>query len=365
MAYTEKYVTDAGAGAADGSSIANAWSWATMLTTLAAGERANYNGTITRTTANDTFTNPGTATNPIALRPCDASGVAIVPTRTAGAALTMTGVGVITYTSGGLTLPAYMEATGISVTSAKAGNTVNPTNPSTLYRCSVANTHASSSAACAIYSLGGDNVEIIDCDSTIASSSSSAYALTLANCGVIGGRVSCGSAGSNGIYLISRCAAVNVVVINCATGITTTAGVFGVVNCSFRNCSVAAVGSDGNSVSPLINCVAWGAGGSSVWFAGATSVRPNFQLYNAVGNMGGADTNEGNWTTTGQITLTADPFTSSTDLTLNNTSGGGALCFQTGMNGVDGGAWPVDIPTPEEVAAAMWNDTTSPNRTLT
>lgn len=366
MAWTEKYVTDAGAGAADGSSLANAWSWATMLTTLAAGERANYNGAITRTTSTDAFTNPGTAANPIALRSCDGSGNPIVPTRAAGAALDMTGVGVITYTTGRLTLPAFMETSGISVTSAAAGNTVTVTNSGSLYKSNIVNTNASHASARAISATAGDSVEIVDCDATIASSSSSAVAVSLGNAGMVGSRVSCGSAGSSGVTLSTRAILVNTAIINCATGANATgSGCFGIINCSFRNCSVAAIGVANDTMCPIINCVVWGAAGSSVWFAGATSIRPNFQLYNAVGNMGGADTNEGNWTTTGQISLTADPFTSSTDLSLNNTSGGGALCFQAGLNGADLGAWPVDIPTPEEVAAAMWNDTTSPNRTLT
>ena len=87
MAFTEKFVTDAGAGGATGADLANAWSWATMLTTLAAGDRALYNGNITRTTASDVFTNVGTAAAPIQLVPCDGSGVVITPTRTAGGTL--------------------------------------------------------------------------------------------------------------------------------------------------------------------------------------------------------------------------------------------------------------------------------------
>jgi hypothetical protein len=109
MAFTEKYVTNSGAGTADGSSLANAWSWATMLTSLSAGQRANVQGAITRTTSSDVFTNAGTAANPMGLRginstldDLEANG------RTRGGALVTTNFPVITYTTGNLTLPGPM-----------------------------------------------------------------------------------------------------------------------------------------------------------------------------------------------------------------------------------------------------------------
>lgn len=77
MAITEYYVTDAGAGSGNGSSEANAMSFATfvdyMVTggtyTAAAGDRFNIKGAITsRTTTTDTFVNGGTSTSPVIIR---------------------------------------------------------------------------------------------------------------------------------------------------------------------------------------------------------------------------------------------------------------------------------------------------------
>jgi len=64
-----------------------------------------------------------------------------------------------------------------------------------------------------------------------------------------------------------------------------------------------------------------------------------FQLNNAVGNVG-ADVNVGNGPDINKIALTADPFTNAAggDFTLNNTSGGGALCRAAGAGGLDLGA---------------------------
>ncbi len=66
MAWTEKYVSVAGAGAHDGTSEANAWTLAEALAAYAAGQRLNVKaGTYTNTTTNRTFGTAGTTTAPI------------------------------------------------------------------------------------------------------------------------------------------------------------------------------------------------------------------------------------------------------------------------------------------------------------
>jgi hypothetical protein len=96
----------------------------------------------------------------------------------------------------------------------------------------------------------------------------------------------------------------------------------------------------------ISNNVAWGVGGSSQWYQSAGTVVENNQFNNFVGNMGVADADLGNWINRNGVTLTADPFTSSTDLTLNNTSGGGALVRAAGYPAyLDGGAWQSGRPT--------------------
>lgn len=75
MAITEKYVSSAGGGSHDGSSSANAFSWAEMITDINAGSKAGnrYNviqggGAISRTTTADTISGSGSSTSPIIIR---------------------------------------------------------------------------------------------------------------------------------------------------------------------------------------------------------------------------------------------------------------------------------------------------------
>lgn len=66
MAWTEKYVTVAGAGAHDGTSEANAWTLAEAIAAYAAGQRINVKaGTYANTTTDRTLGTSGTTTSPI------------------------------------------------------------------------------------------------------------------------------------------------------------------------------------------------------------------------------------------------------------------------------------------------------------
>lgn len=75
-AITERYVNSAGSGAADGTSEANAMSYATFVDymstggsfTAAPGDRFNIKGVISRTTTSDTFLNGGASNAPVIIR---------------------------------------------------------------------------------------------------------------------------------------------------------------------------------------------------------------------------------------------------------------------------------------------------------
>lgn len=339
MAFTEKYVTNAGAGAADGSSLANAWSWATMLTTLAAGQRANVQGAITRTTSSDVFTNAGTTANPMGLRgisstldDLEANG------RTRGGALVTTNFPVVTYTTGRLTLPAFMICEHVAFTGAPSTQTLN-VGTSIVRKCVVSNTIASGTTSAA--SLGNGGVAI-DCDFTNSSSSSNARCLSFGSASIADGCLirGTGSFGGVGAHMGSTGSFLNRCMIrDVVTGLAGSGGVATVSGCSFRSISGVYLGLPG-SLRVAANCVAWGSGGSSQWYATGGTVLQNSQFNNFVGNMGVADADEGNWPTRYETTLTADPFVSSTDLTLNATSGGGALVRAAGYPAyLDGGAW--------------------------
>jgi hypothetical protein len=107
MAITEKYVSSAGAGAHDGSSEADAFSWAEMVTDINAGGKAgnryNVKGTISRTTTTDTITGDGTATSPIIIRGYSSViGDGYQGRSGSNGALVTTNLPAITYTTGRL-----------------------------------------------------------------------------------------------------------------------------------------------------------------------------------------------------------------------------------------------------------------------
>lgn len=345
MAFTEKYVTNSGAGAADGSSLANAWSWATMLTSLSAGQRANVYGAITRTTSLDTFANNGTTANPMAIRginstldDLEANG------RTRGGSLVTTNFPVITYTTGRLTLPSNCIGEHFSLTSAISGTSLAGNGTMLLRRCVIANTHATSASSIAITTAAG---ALFDCDVSCASSSSSAKAIQSNAAALIEAcKVTGNTSGAGCIDLSGSNACVkNCMLQDAGFGITSSSvsnGNNSITGCSFRNITnnyLKTTATTG-SFRQIVNNVAWGSGGSSQWYSSGGTVSANNQFNNFVGNMGVADADLGNWINRNGVTLTADPFTSSTDLTLNNTSGGGALVRAAGYPAyLDGGAW--------------------------
>lgn len=339
MAYTERYVTNSGAGSADGSSLANAWSWATMLTTAAAGDSCNIQGAITRTTSTDAFTNAGATANPMRIRGINATvGDLDPPTRSAGGALTTTNFAVVTYTTGKLTLPAFMVADpGLSFVSAIAGITVTAGAGDIFRGGKYANTHATSGSSNGLDTTAG-SCSVTMCDFTTASSSANAQA-AVANSSPFTDCLFTGPSGGGCVTAGSRCTFIRCDFRDAASGITSVGNFATVENCSFRNITNNYINNSTAGPVTVRDCIAWGNGGTSKFYNSTTSVRVMAQQNNAVGNMGAGDTNPGNWPVIGQITITADPFTSSTNLTLNSTAGGGAACKAAGTRGQDLGAW--------------------------
>lgn len=125
MALTERYVSTTGAGTHDGTSEANAFTWAEMLTDAvsAAGKRYNIkkDATYTRTTASDT-TGAGTATNPVILRGYNTTpGDGNLGRTSSNGPLITTNMPLISYTTGRLTPGAFtiiesLEFTGAATT---------------------------------------------------------------------------------------------------------------------------------------------------------------------------------------------------------------------------------------------------------
>jgi len=364
MAFTERYVRSDAAGGGDGTTDTNsgangALTWAEMLayggTVALAGIRFNVKaGTYSRTTSADAFTvtaGAATVANPCSIQGFNSSvGDLETNGRTQGGALVTTNFPAITYTTGNLTIPAFCVAAMVDITSAISGNTTSVPTTTMIRKAKIANTHATSASARAVNAGGGIFAMIDNCDLSVASSNAGTSALSAADMYVTRCLMTAGS-GSGCVILANGGPLVMV-------GCTFRDAGFGVSapsansmaiieSCSYRNIA-GNYNNQGSTSAPMqiANCVAWGSGGSSAWYNSTTSVRAHYQTNNAVGNMGGADVNEGNWPVIGEVALTSDPFTSSSDLTLNSTAGGGTACKGVGLFPyLDIGAWQVQAAT--------------------
>lgn len=171
MALVERYVSTTGAGAHDGTSEANAFSWTEMVTdsaTSAAGTRYNIknDATYSRTTASDSL-GGGTSTSPKIYRGYSSAIGDGYQGRTNGnGPLITTNMPVITYTTGRITtIGLNMIIESLNVTSQVTGSsgTINPQSGVQLLRCKVDNTGTVSTALGIITS--GNN-QVIECDIT-------------------------------------------------------------------------------------------------------------------------------------------------------------------------------------------------------
>jgi hypothetical protein len=345
MAFTERYVRADADGTGNGTTDANngvngSFTWAQMLADATANSTTvpvRYNikaGAYSRTTSADTFTTPGLTTSPRFIQGFNASaGDLEAQGRILGGTgvLDTTNFPVITYTTGNLTLPAYMVAEQLSVTSAKSGATVVDGVFDIVRRCLIVNTANNSGAIALTFGSGSTAV---DCDIQAPGTTAGSQAVSL-TLGYVTRCILTGSSGAGCVTLGARSAISFCQLRDAAFGVATagTTSLAVVESCSYRNISGNYNNDATTGASPLtlVNNVAWGSAGASVWFNSTATIRGSYQQNNAVGNMGAADVNAGAWPVLGQVTLTADPFTSSTDFRLNSTPGGGVLCKGTGF----------------------------------
>lgn len=196
-AITERYVTDAGAGTGDGSSEANAMSFARFTDymstggsfTAAAGDRFNIKGAITgRTTTTDTWVNGGTITSPVIIRGYNSTiGDLTSLARTNGnGALVTTNYPTISYTTGGINVTGsfiIIEALQISGANATSGSGVLVLSGTDIFvkRCYVFNSSTSVNANAIVTANTGSATReaIIDCDISLTGASGGNSAITM------------------------------------------------------------------------------------------------------------------------------------------------------------------------------------------
>jgi len=130
MAFTDLYVTSAGAGDLSGSDEANAMPWDTMVSTIvaagaggSAGIRYNVKGAVSRTTTTQTISGGGTATSPLVIRGYTTTiGDGYLGRTNGSGPLITTNMPGISYTTGTLTVSATLTIIeSLNITGARNG----------------------------------------------------------------------------------------------------------------------------------------------------------------------------------------------------------------------------------------------------
>jgi hypothetical protein len=214
-AITEKYVTSAGAGAGDGSSLANARSWANMIADInlgtSAGLRYNVSGAIARTTTADAITGGGSATSPVIIR--GYSGTTTGDGRqgrtNGNGALVTTNMPSLTYTTGSLAVSgSWVIVESLNITGAPSGALLSSGADGSVVGCVINN--SSTNAAAIGLTTGGLRATIFDNDVTLSGGSGGTAAISAPNsprlvCNrVKGGSADCIQVITSGVPLIQR-----------------------------------------------------------------------------------------------------------------------------------------------------------------
>lgn len=198
-AITDRYVTDAGAGLGDGTSIANAMSFATFVDymstggsfTAAAGDRFNIIGTISsRTTTTDTFVNGGSSTSPVVIRGWKSDDTSPYAGRTNGnGALITTDYPTITYTTGRMNCTGtFIVIENLVVTGAPNSGTVTIANDSVVLRSAITNSGTGASAVA--LNCASTGALVFDNDVTMSGASGGSVAISATSlCNVDSNRI--------------------------------------------------------------------------------------------------------------------------------------------------------------------------------
>lgn len=186
MALTDYYVTDAGAGTGDGSSIANAMSYNRftdyMVTggsfTATPGDRFNIIGAITgRTTTTDTWVNGGNSTSPVVVRGWTSGNVTPYAGRTNGnGPLITTNFPTISYTTGRINITgSWILVECLSITGATSNYVVSLGAEGIIRSCAVVNSSTNASAGAIAAAATGN--ETFDCDASLTGASGGSAAI--------------------------------------------------------------------------------------------------------------------------------------------------------------------------------------------
>ena len=343
MAYTLRYSNPTGSGARDGTSEADAWSWSDVLANQVGGQFVWHKGDVTTAAATQSWANSSTgdAENPFGL-----GGYSVTPgdlggSRTDAGAL-VGGFPVITNpvtgSNVGFDLPEYCDISGFHFKCTLNSTYVVDSAPADdfgfIYACNIET--ASSSGR--LLQSNADSKHFINID-LINSGTSTTDMVTLGRSFMEYFRITNpgGSLNSSqsAIKLSSNNAHVaHGQILDFGVAIETTSMIQGSVShVSARNCKTFCYNTDSTSALHLSHVIAWGDNSAGSEFYKGSRVCPVRLTNCASGNFADANQDIGDWPVSGSIALSADPFTSSSDLRLNDTAGGGAACKGVGIFG--------------------------------
>lgn len=277
MAFTERYVSALAGGGGSGTS-GSPWTWAEMLTNANAGDRVNVkaDGTYSRTSSSDVFTNAGTSASPIVIRGYgSAIGDADDDGRDVNTALDTTNMPTITYTAGGRlnnSAKSYIIFQNLIISGSGSLNSpvLNLQDYGRAVRCKITNQDTGGSSAICV-NLSGSNAWCIDCDLiNIASTASSALTCSSsAGSGAIDCRMRCTN-GSAVSVTSSQCNLTNCLLYGSVDAIKSTSAT--AVHIVAVNCTIQGNSSDGyensnNNVAGIpifVNCTFTDNGGYDI-----------------------------------------------------------------------------------------------------
>lgn len=196
MALTVRYASSAGGGAHDGTTEADAWSFAEMLTNAAAGQIVNFKGNHTLTGA-ASFTNNGTATSPIKVRGyASAAGDGYQGRTNSNGPLVTTNFSVWTCGTNEVNGSAknYIIYEAIQFLSSRNGNAILAGEDCLFARCAFENSSTNAGASCVAAPFG--RAYFYDCDIAMTGASGGSAALEVSGngLGIIACRVAGGTA---------------------------------------------------------------------------------------------------------------------------------------------------------------------------
>lgn len=356
MAWTERYVTAAGAGAHDGTSEANAWTLAEAQANAVAGHRVNIKNDAYSLTTDLTFADGTDNHTFIILRGYNSTiGDLDTPSFDSEGKLETTNMpgisnGTYKFALGDYNMACNLNFTSANVSFGEGGLGSNQDSGTVIFNCKVSNSGSNGNANV----IEGDNeCTVAFCDLICTGATSGQMITGDTGLTVIGTRLQNDSSTSadsaifaNGGYLVvSHCAMAG---YGNGVEINSLASAFMLVtNSSFavEGDAVKLPNSVGTTTAPILlsHNVAFGF---SAWINNAYSGTDNagvVELFNALPSSP-TRTGTGDSHVVGEVTLSSSPFTDSAndDLTLNSTDSAGILCQDAGIRqNMDLGSLPV------------------------